>query len=549
MSEFWPKLTPGYPRDLPAWQALVEHVNGPIASTSMATLFSRDANRVRRFSQKAGDIYADFSKNRINTTTWRLLLALAGEANVEAWRDAMFAGEHINTSEDRAVLHTALRARPRERFRDGGQNATRAVHAVLDAMGAFVNGVHRGRIVGSKRKPFTDIVNIGIGGSDLGIVMAVKALEHHRGKRPRVHSVSNVDGTQLADLKQSLNPATTLFVICSKTFTTQETMSNAAEARRWIRRTLGDAAVQRHFAAASTNHAAMDRFGINPEYRFGFWDWVGGRYSIWSAVGLSVALAIGMKNFRELLDGGRTMDRHFRRAPLRENLPVTMALLAFWYNQFFGAETQAILPYDNRLDRFPAFLQQMQMESNGKSVRIDGAPVTVETGMVIFGEAGNNAQHSFYQLLHQGTRVIPVDFILPARSSGASRKAQRLAVANCLAQSQALMLGRSATEVRASGITDPVDIAQRVHSGNRPSTTLVFPALTPSTLGQLIALYEHKVFVEGVLCGINSFDQWGVQLGKVLAKNVEKRLANPRKTEALDASTEALLATLRKLGV
>ena len=549
MSDWAAPLTPAWPRDLDAFKALAEHAGGAVVATPMATLFARDKNRLNRFTQRAGDIHLDFSKNRLNATTWRLLVALAREAGVDSWRDAMFAGEHINTSEDRAVLHVALRAAPRQRYRDGRQNATADAHRVLDAMGAFVNGVHRGRITGKTGKAFTDVVNIGIGGSDLGIAMAVRALEHYRGKRPRVHTVSNVDGTQLADLTRTLDPRRTLVIVCSKTFTTQETMANAAEARRWIVRTLGPKAVERHFAAASTNHAAMDKFGINPDYRFGFWDWVGGRYSIWSAVGLAVALAIGMPNFQALLEGGRTIDRHFLKAPLDANLPVTLALLAFWYNQFFGAETQAILPYDNRLDRFPAFLQQMQMESNGKSVRIDGSPVNVETGMVIFGEAGNNAQHSFYQLLHQGTRFIPADFILPARSSGASKRAQRLAVANCLAQSQALMLGRSAADVRADGITDNAAVAQRVHSGNRPSNTLVIPALTPATLGQLIALYEHKVFVEGVLYGINSFDQWGVQLGKVLAKTVEKRLARPQRSEPLDPSSEHLLKVLRRLNV
>ena len=549
MSEWNAPLTAQWPRDLDAFKALAEHAAGPITDTTMAALFARDKNRVPRFTQRAADIQLDFSKNRINATTWRLLVALASEAGVEAWRDAMFAGEHINTTEDRAVLHTALRARPRDRFRDGRQNATADVHAVLDAMTRFVNGVHRGRIKGKTGKTFTDVINIGIGGSDLGIAMAVRALAHHRGKRPRVHTVSNVDGTQLADLTRELDPRSTLIVVCSKTFTTQETMVNAAAARRWIVKTLGAKAVERHFAAASTNHAAMDKFGINPEYRFGFWDWVGGRYSIWSAIGLSVALAIGMPAFRDMLDGARAIDVHFRKAPLAANMPVTLALLAFWYNHFFGAETQAILPYDNRLDRFPAFLQQMQMESNGKSVRLDGTSVNVDTGMVIFGEAGNNAQHSFYQLLHQGTRFVPADFILPARSSGASKRAQRLAVANCLAQSQALMLGRSAADIRAEGVTDAAAIAQRVHSGNRPSNTLIIPALSPATLGQLVALYEHKVFVEGVLFGINSFDQWGVQLGKVLAKTVERRLANPRKTEPLDASTEHLLATLRRLKV
>ncbi|MEM8981983.1 MAG: glucose-6-phosphate isomerase [Pseudomonadota bacterium] len=541
--------SPGtFPRDLPAFAALAEHAYGAIATAHMKTLFARDKKRVTRFTLDAADVHLDYSRNRINATTWRLLVALAREAGVERARDAMFAGEHINATEDRAVLHVALRAAPRDRFRIGKQNCTADVHRVLDAMEQFVRAVHAGRIQGHTGHRFTDVVNIGIGGSDLGVVTALRALEHYRGKRPRVHCVSNVDGTQLADLKKILNPATTLFVVCSKTFTTQETMANAHVARRWIQRTLGPGAIADHFAAASTNHEAMDAFGVHRQYRFGFWDWVGGRFSIWSAVGLSVALAIGMPAFRDFLAGARKIDRHFRVAPLERNMPVALALLAFWYNQFFGADSQAILPYDNRLERFPAFLQQMHMESNGKSVRADGASVSIDTGMVIWGEAGNNAQHSFYQLLHQGTRFVPVDFILSARSSGAGMAEHRLAIANCLAQASALMAGQSARDLRAAGIVDASSVAHRVHPGNRPSNTLLLPELSPATLGQLIAIYEHKVFVEGVLFGVNSFDQWGVQLGKVLANSVVQRLKKPTQSNQLDATAEHLLARLRRLG-
>jgi glucose-6-phosphate isomerase len=387
--------------------------------------------------------------------------------------------------------------------------------------------VHAGRIAGSTGQRLTDIVNIGIGGSDLGPVMASRALRPRWRAGMRFHSVSNVDGTQLADLKRQLDPATTLFVVCSKTFTTQETMTNANAARRWIVERLGKDAVGDHFVAASTNHAAMDAFGIHAERRFGFWDWVGGRYSLWSAVGLSLALVIGMDKFRQLLAGGRQMDQHFRYTPMAENLPVTLALIAVWYNNFFGAESQAILPYDNRLERFPAYLQQLQMESNGKRVRMDGKPVKCKTGMVIWGEAGNNAQHSFYQLLHQGTRLVPVDFLLPVRSSGGDQAQQDLAIANCLAQSEALMDGYDEKG------TEP----WRVHEGNRPSNTILFERLDPETLGELIALYEHKVFVEGVIWGIDSFDQWGVELGKKLAKNVGA---------SENASTRSLLTRIGK---
>lgn len=369
----------------------------------------------------------------------------------------------------------------------------------------------------------------------------------------RFHAVSNIDGTELADLEKTLDPKTTLFVICSKTFTTLETMTNAQAARDWIRRELGGDAVKSHFAAASTNHGAMDAFGIHPEYRFGFWDWVGGRFSVWSAVGLALALVIGMSNFQDFLAGGRRMDGHFRNAKPEENLPLLLALIAVWNNNFLGAESQAILPYGNRLDRFPAFLQQMQMESNGKRVRIDGKPVRVKTGMVIWGEAGSNAQHSFYQLLHQGTRLVPADFILPLQSPGGSQAQQDLAVANCLAQSEALMdgygkeqvvadletAGKSAEEIRALA-------PHKVHPGNRPSNTILFERLTPNVLGQLIALYEHKVFVEGVIWGIDSFDQWGVELGKKLATGLAPAVRDPEEYRGKNGSTRGLLARIGK---
>jgi glucose-6-phosphate isomerase len=464
-------------------------------------LFARDKQRAERFSLTANDLTLDYSKTHVNATTTKLFAQLAKQADVPAAIEAMFAGDIINQTEGRSVLHVALRSKISDMVALDTPGV-REVWEVLTKMGEFVEGVQDGRIRGSTRKQFTDIVNIGIGGSDLGPVTASRALRPHWHQRLRFHSVSNVDGTQFEDLAIELDPERTLFVVCSKTFTTQETMFNANLARQWIVDKLDTVAVQYHFVAASTNHEALDDFGIRSDYRFGFWNWVGGRYSMWSAVGLSLALVIGMDNFNKILAGGRRMDLHFRQAPMDENMPVLLAMLGNWYNNFFGAESHVILPYTNRLDRFPAYLQQLQMESSGKSVRMDGKTVRCKTGQIIWGEAGNNAQHSFMQLLHQGTRLIPADFILSDES--------KLATANCKAQALALM----------EGTTDDLLEAYRVHEGNRPSNMIYFKALTPETLGQLIALYEHKVFVEGVLWGIDSFDQWGVELGKKLANEM-----------------------------
>lgn len=498
------KLSGRYPTDLPAWQALKLHYRDEMNERRITELFASDKNRAENFSLQSGDLYLDYSKNLLDATTRKLLLELAQQAGVQGRVAAMFAGEHINNTEDRPALHVALRSKISDQVALETP-AVREIWQVLDQMERFVGAVAAGELPGHSGKRLTDIVNIGIGGSDLGPVMASRALRHYWQPGMRFHSVSNVDGTQLADLSKTLDAEQTLFVVCSKTFTTQETMSNAHAARQWISETLGAEAIKSHFAAASTNHTAMDTFGINPNYRFGFWDWVGGRYSIWSAVGLSLALVIGMDNFKGLLAGARRMDRHFLQAAPAENMPIVLALIALWYNNFFGAETQAVLPYDNRLARFPAYLQQLQMESNGKSARRDGHAVTVKTGQLIWGEAGSNAQHSFYQLLHQGTRFVPVDFILPLHSSGATQEQQNLAITHCLAQSEALMDGHAAED------------ACRKHPGNRPSNTILFEALTPETLGQLIALYEHKVFVESIVWGINPFDQFGVELGKKLA--------------------------------
>lgn len=520
------KLSARYPTDLAAWKGLAKHYREGMRDRTLRELFARDKKRVERFGLTANDLFLDYSKNHINSTTRRLLVQLAKQAAVPAAIEAMFAGERINRTEDRAVLHGALRAKISDTVALETPGVPE-VWEVLTRMESFVDDVHGGNMQGSTGKPLTDIVNIGIGGSDLGPVMASRALKPYWQEGMRFHSISNVDGTQLADLKKELNPETTLFVICSKTFTTLETMTNARVARAWVVDKLDEGAVQHHFVAASTNHEAMDAFGIRSDFRFGFWDWVGGRYSLWSAVGLSLALVVGMDVFKRILAGGRRMDLHFRQAPLDENMPVLLALLGIWYNNFFGAQSQAILPYDNRLERFPAYLQQLQMESSGKSVRMDGKPVRCDTGMVIWGEAGNNAQHSFMQLMHQGTRLVPVDFILPAESSGNNQAQHDLAIANCKAQAQALM----------EGTTDKDLEPYRVHEGNRPSNTIHFEQLTPEVLGQLIALYEHKVFVEGVIWGIDSFDQWGVELGKKLA-------ADP---SSCNASTLALRRRIKTL--
>ena len=501
------KLSARYPTDLAAWKSLAKHYREDMRDRKLLELFSRDKKRAERYRIAANDLALDYSKCHVNAKTQKLLVQLAKQADVAAAIEAMFAGERINKTEDRAVLHGALRAKISDTVALETPGVPE-VWEVLTRMESFVDEVHSGNIKGSTGKRLTDIVNIGIGGSDLGPVMASRALRPYWQDGMRFHSVSNIDGTQLADLKAELDPETTLFVVCSKTFTTIETMTNAKAARDWIIERLGELAVQYHFVAASTNHEAMDEFGIRSDFRFGFWDWVGGRYSLWSAVGLSLALVVGMDVFQAILAGGRRMDLHFRQARLDENMPVLLALLGIWYNNFFGAQSQAILPYDNRLERFPAYLQQLQMESSGKSVRMDGKAVRCATGMIIWGEAGNNAQHSFMQLLHQGTRLVPVDFILPAKSSGNAQAQHDLAIANCRAQAQALMEGTSDESLES----------HRVHAGNRPSNTIHFEELTPEVLGQLIALYEHKVFVEGVIWGIDSFDQWGVELGKKLAR-------------------------------
>jgi glucose-6-phosphate isomerase len=530
------KLSSRYPTDLKAWQSLKSHYRHDIRHRSLKDLFRRHKARASRLQLSAGALTLDYSKNHVTSKTLRLFSQLARQAGVPSAIEAMFSGEPINATEGRSVLHVALRSKISDQVALE-VSGVRDVWEVLTRIEEYVDAVQSGAIRGSTGKRLTEIVNIGIGGSDLGPVMAAKALKPYWVSGMRFHSVSNVDGTQLADLTEELDPERTLFVICSKTFTTLETMTNANAAREWVIQRLGAEAVESHFVAASTNHDAMNAFGIHSDHRFGFWDWVGGRYSLWSAVGLSLALVVGFPVFSRLLAGGRVMDQHFRQSPLDANMPVLLAMLGNWYNNFFGVETQVILPYDNRLERFPAYLQQQQMESSGKSVRMDGKRVRCQTGAVIWGEAGNNAQHSFYQLLHQGTRLVPADFLLPVRSSGASQAQQDLAIANCLAQSEALMDG-----------FDEADLEPyRVHAGNNPSNTIIFEALTPEVLGQLIALYEHKVFVEGVLWGIDSFDQWGVELGKKLASSLTDVVSGRKRYAGSNASTAELLKTVKKL--
>ena len=537
--------TVSWPKGLKAWRALKEHYRDDLGKRHLRGLFKRDPERYTKFSFEAEGLLLDYSRNLVTRKTLRLLQRLAREAGVETLREQMFAGEHINNTEDRAVLHVALRADRDDPYFDGDFDATAAVHEVLDRMDAFVRAVHSGQYGGhGTGRRITDVVNIGIGGSDLGIAMTVEALANYAVPDLRVHCVSNIDGVGLGDVLAKVQPGTTLFVICSKTFTTLETLTNAHAARQWLVERLGAEAVRTHFVGVSTNHEAMDAFGISPTNRFGFWDFVGGRYSLWSAVGLSIALAVGMDNFRLLLAGGRVMDRHFRDAPLEENLPVLLGLLSAWNTGFLGCESLAVLPYDSRLARFPAYLQQLHMESNGKRVRRDGRRVSVATAPVLWGEPGSNAQHSFYQLLHQGTRKVAVDFLAPVQGSGPSQAQHDLALANLLAQARALSEG-TPDQPGKSGSESGFD-AHKVHPGNRPSTTLLFSRLDPETLGKLIALYEHKVFVESVIWGVNAFDQWGVELGKKLAGELAGAVANPDGFQGGDASTRGLLDVIAR---
>ncbi len=536
----------------PEWQALSTH-HEAMADTDLRTLFAADPRRASALSFAAGDLFVDVSKQRITTETLERLVAVAQTASLRVRIDDMFAGAPINRTEGRSVLHTALRAPAGSTVEVDGDNVIPEVQAVLERAGAFATEVREGRWLGHTGKAMRVVINIGIGGSDLGPVMAYEALRAYRHPAIECRFVSNIDGSDLVAKLHGLDPETTLFIVSSKTFTTVETITNATSARRWLLDGLGGAedAVARHFVAVSTNAEAVSAFGIDTAQMFEFWDWVGGRYSMDSAIGLSVMIAIGPDAFGAMLRGFHTIDEHFRTAPLTQNVPAILALIGIWNRNFFDCASHAVLPYAADLHRFPAYLQQLDMESNGKRVRLDGSPVTTQTGPIIWGEPGTNGQHAFYQLLHQGTTVVPVDFLAACRPSDqvpladGSGDQHDLLVANCFAQAAALAFGRSAEEVRAAGVPESL-VAHKTFPGNRPSTMILVPELTPSVLGQLVALYEHKVFVQGVVWGINSFDQWGVELGKVLASAIAPELTAlvPSPTDH-DSSTNALIDRYR----
>jgi glucose-6-phosphate isomerase len=523
---------------------LQEH-HDEIARVELRDLFASDPTRGERLTAEAAGLFLDYSKNRVTDETMRLLLELAREAGVGARRDAMFSGERINVTEDRSVLHVALRMPRGSSLVVDGRDIVADVHEVLDRMAAFTRRIHSGEWTGHTGKTITNVVNIGIGGSDLGPVMAYRALRHYSRRELTFRFVSNVDGTDFAEQTRDLDPEQTLFIVCSKTFTTLETMTNAQTARQWLLSALGgdESAIAKHFVAVSTNLEEVAKFGIDTDNAFGFWDWVGGRYSMDSAIGLSTMLAIGVDRFEEMLAGFHAMDEHFRTTSFDRNLPVLMGLLAVWYSDYFRAETVAVLPYDQYLERFPAYLQQLTMESNGKSVRLDSTHVDVPTGAVYWGEPGTNGQHGFYQLIHQGTRLIPCDFICFTESLNPLGTHHDLLVANVFAQAEALAFGRTAEEVATEGTPDWL-VPHRTFAGNRPSNVLMADRLTPKLLGTLVALYEHSVFTQGVIWDINSFDQWGVELGKALAKRIVPELTSDDELTH-DSSTNALIARYR----
>jgi glucose-6-phosphate isomerase len=530
-----------------AWKALESH-RDQISPLHLRKLFADDSNRGTRLALDAAGIYFDYSKNRVTDETLRLLINLANESQLRLRIDAMFSGEKINITENRAVLHTALRAPRSASIMVDGKNVVPDVHAVLDRMADFSNRVRSGQWKGHTGKPIRNIINIGIGGSDLGPVMAYEALRAFSDRSRTFRFVSNVDGTDIAEATRDLDPAETLFIVSSKTFTTLETMTNAQSARDWLLKGLGNEkrAVANHFVAVSTNAAKVAEFGIDTANMFGFWDWVGGRYSMDSAIGLSTMLAVGPDHFRAMLDGFRQIDEHFRTADFAKNLPVLLGLLSIWNTNFLGAETIAVLPYEQYLKRFPAYLQQLTMESNGKSVTLDGRRVNYETGPIYWGEPGTNGQHSFYQLIHQGSRLIPCDFIAFAETLNPLGKHHDMLIANVFAQGEALAFGKTAEQVKAEGTAEPI-VPHRVFEGNRPSNTLLLQRLTPEALGKLVALYEHCVFVQGVIWNVDSFDQWGVELGKVLAQRIIPEL-DSASTSPLqhDSSTTTLIQRYRQ---
>jgi glucose-6-phosphate isomerase len=529
-----------------AWKALEEH-HGKIGSVHLKELFAEDAKRGERYTAEAAGIFLDYSKNRVTDETLKLLIQLAEESGVAERRDAMFAGEKINTTEGRAVLHVALRAPKDEKIFVDGADVVLEVHQVLDKMSGFADKIRSGEWKGFTGKRIKNVVNIGIGGSDLGPVMAYEALKHYSQRDLTFRFVSNVDGTDFAEAVEDLEADETLFLVASKTFTTLETMTNAHTARDWALASLKDeSAIAKHFVAISTNAKEVAKFGIDTENMFGFWDWVGGRYSMDSAIGLSTMIAIGPDNFRSMLDGFHQMDEHFRKAPFEKNLPVLMGLLTVWYTDFFDAQTQAILPYEQYLKRFPAYLQQLTMESNGKHVTLDGTHVETETGPIYWGEPGTNGQHSFYQLIHQGTRLIPCDFIGFFKPLNPLGRHHDMLMANVFAQAEALAFGKTAEEVKAEGVPEEL-VPHKVFEGNRPSNVILAEVLTPEVLGKLVALYEHAVFTQGAVWGIDSFDQWGVELGKVLATRILGELESADAPKGgHDSSTNHLIALYRQ---
>jgi len=536
----------------PVWNALCAHQQSVMA-LHMRDLFANDPKRFEKFSLQFGGLLVDYSKHRITEETLPLLFQMAREAKIETWRDKMFAGDKINITENRAVLHTALRNRANTPVFVDGHDVMPDINAVLAHMRTFSDQVRSGNWKGYTGKRITDIVNIGIGGSDLGPVMACQALKPYAQAGLNIHFVSNIDGAHLMLALEKCHAETTLFIVASKTFTTQETMTNAHSARTWfLNAAKDDAHIAKHFVALSTNAKAVAEFGIDTNNMFAFWDWVGGRYSLWSAIGLSIALYVGMDNFEAMLTGGHEMDNHFKTAPLEQNMPVILALIGIWYNNFFHVDTHAILPYDQGMARFPAYLQQADMESNGKFICRDGKRVQYKTGPVIWGEAGTNGQHAFYQLIHQGTQIVPADFLMPIHSHYEIGKHgyahHKILLANFLAQTQALMLGKTKDEARAelekqglSGQALEDLLPHKVFEGNRPTTSIMFDKLTPNTLGKLIALYEHKIFVQGMMWDINSFDQWGVEYGKQIAQQILPQLTNDELVSNYDSSTNGLI--------
>jgi glucose-6-phosphate isomerase len=531
-----------------AWQALEKHQQ-EMANVHMRDLFAQDPRRFDTFSLQFKDLLLDYSKNRIREETMRLLRALARQADLQGWIEKMFRGDKINITENRAVLHIALRNRANRPIMVDGQDVMPEVNAVLNHMKTFSNAIRSGAWTGYTGQRIRDVVNIGIGGSDLGPVMVTEALKPYAQEGLNVHFVSNIDGTHIAETIKRLRPETTLFIVASKTFTTQETLTNAHTAKEWLLKQAKDEAhVAKHFVALSTNAKEVSQFGIDIKNMFEFWDWVGGRYSFWSAIGLSIAIAIGFDNFEELLTGGHEMDEHFRTAPLEENLPATLGLLGVWYNNFFAAQTQAILPYDQYLHRFAAYFQQGDMESNGKSINRDGERVDVSTGPIIWGEPGTNGQHAFYQLIHQGSKLIPCDFIAPIKTHNPLGQHHPILLSNFFAQTEALMKGKTEDEVRDElthsglhGETLEKLVPHKLFEGNRPTNSILVTQITPRTLGHLVALYEHKIFTQGVIWNINSFDQWGVELGKQLASAILPELDGPEEVRSHDSSTNGLI--------